>query len=54
VIVDYYKSASPSPGHIRLERDDVAAEIEHNGFHLLAKREHIPKTQYMLTFEKTK
>jgi ubiquinone/menaquinone biosynthesis C-methylase UbiE len=52
VIVDYYKSASPSPGHIRLERDDVAAEIERNGFHLLSKREHIPKTQYMLTFEK--
>jgi ubiquinone/menaquinone biosynthesis C-methylase UbiE len=52
VIVDFYKSASPSPGHIRLERDDVAAEIEHNGFHLLSKREHIPKTQYMLTFEK--
>lgn len=52
VIVDYYKSASPSPGHIRLERDDVAAEIEHNGFRLLSKREHIPKTQYMLTFEK--
>ncbi len=50
VIVDYYKSASPSPGHIRLEREDVVAEIERNGFHLLAKREHIPKTQYMLTF----
>jgi ubiquinone/menaquinone biosynthesis C-methylase UbiE len=54
VIVDYYKSASPSPGHIRAERDDVAAEIEGNGFHLLAKRDHIPNTQYMLTFEKTK
>ena len=54
VIVDYYKSASPSPGHIRLERDEVAAEIERNGFHLLSEREHIPKTQYMLTFEKTR
>lgn len=53
VIVDYYKSASPSPGHIRLERDDVVSEIERNGFHLLSKREHIPKTQYMLTFEKS-
>jgi ubiquinone/menaquinone biosynthesis C-methylase UbiE len=53
VIVDFYKSASPSPGHIRLERDDVAAEIEHNGFHLLSKRDHLP-TQYMLTFEKPK
>lgn len=54
VIVDYYKSASPSPGHIRAERDDVAAEIEGNGFHLIGKRDHIPNTQYMLTFEKTK
>jgi ubiquinone/menaquinone biosynthesis C-methylase UbiE len=54
VIVDYYKSASPSPGHIRLERDDVAAEIERNGFHLLDKRDHLPKTQYMLTFEMSK
>jgi ubiquinone/menaquinone biosynthesis C-methylase UbiE len=54
VIVDFYKSASPSPGHIRIESDEVAAEIEHNGFHLLGKREHIPKTQYMLTFEKTR
>lgn len=52
VIVDYYKSASPSPGHIRAERDDVAKEIESNGFHLLSKRDHIPQTQYMLTFEK--
>jgi ubiquinone/menaquinone biosynthesis C-methylase UbiE len=52
VIVDFYKSASPSPGHIRLERDDVAAEIEHNGFHLLSKRDHLP-TQYLLTFEKS-
>jgi ubiquinone/menaquinone biosynthesis C-methylase UbiE len=52
VIVDFYKSASPSPGHIRLERDEVTAEIEHNGFPLLSEREHIPKSQYMLTFEK--
>jgi ubiquinone/menaquinone biosynthesis C-methylase UbiE len=54
VIVDFYKSASPSPGHIRLERDEVAAEIERNGFHLLSQRDHIPKSQYMLTMEKTK
>jgi len=52
VIVDYYKAAGPGPGHIRLDRDEVAAEIEHNGFHLLSKRDHIPNTQYMLTFEK--
>ncbi len=52
VIVDFYKSASPSPGHIRAERDEVAAEVERNGFHLIDKRDHLPKTQYMLTFEK--
>lgn len=53
VIVDYYKSASPSPGHIRLEWDEVKAEIEGNGFRMLGeKREHIPNTQYILTFEK--
>lgn len=52
VIVDYYKSASPSPGHIRADRDEVAAEVEHNGFRLLSKRDHLPKTQYMLTFER--
>ena len=54
VIVDFYKSASPSPGHIRLERDEVAAEIQRNGFHLLSQRDHIPKSQYMLTFEKSR
>jgi ubiquinone/menaquinone biosynthesis C-methylase UbiE len=54
VIVDFYKSASPSPGHIRAERDEVAAEIERNGFRLLEKRDHTPKSQYMLTFERTK
>ena len=54
VIVDFYKSASPSPGHIRLERDEVAAETGRNGFHLLSERDHTPKSQYMLTFEKTK
>lgn len=52
VIVDYYKSASPSPGHIRADRDEVAAEVEHNGFRLLSKRDHLPRTQYMLTFER--
>jgi ubiquinone/menaquinone biosynthesis C-methylase UbiE len=54
VVVDFYKSASPTPGHIRAERDEVAAEIERNGFHLLSKRDHTPNSQYMLTFEKTK
>jgi len=51
VIVDYYKNAGPGPGHIRLDRDDVAKEIQSNGFHLLSNRDHLPNVQYMLTFE---
>jgi len=50
VIVDYYKSSRPD--HVRLERDDVAKEIESNGFHLLSQHDHIPKSQYMLTFDR--
>lgn len=56
-IVDYYKTAEAMPGgrattHIRLNRDDVAAEVEANGFRLVSKRDHIPNSQYMLTFQK--
>ncbi len=56
-IVDYYRSPTAMPGgrameHIRLDRDDVAREIEANGFRLTAKTDHVPNSQYMLTFEK--
>ena len=56
-IVDYYRSEKAMPNgraleHIRADRDEVAKEIESNGFRLLWKREHIPGTQYMLAFEK--
>jgi len=52
VIVDFYKNAGPGPGHIRLDRDDVAKEIEANGFKVLSKGDHIPGSQFMITFEK--
>jgi hypothetical protein len=38
--------------HIRLDRDDVAFEVESNGFRLVSKSDHIPNSQYMLVFEK--
>jgi ubiquinone/menaquinone biosynthesis C-methylase UbiE len=50
VIVDFYKKDRPD--HIRLERDDVAKEIESNGFHLIATHERTGNNQYMLTFAK--
>lgn len=50
VIVDYYKKDRPD--HIRLERDDVAKEVESNGYRLLSKVDHTGNNQYMLTFEK--
>ena len=56
-VVDYFKSEAAMPGgraleHIRADRDDVVKEIENNGFRLLWKKDHIPKSQYMLAFEK--
>lgn len=56
-LVDYYKSPTAMPGgrameHIRLDRDDVAFEVESNGFRLISKSDHIPNSQYMLVFEK--
>jgi len=50
VIVDFYKKDRPD--HIRLERDDVAKEIESNGYHLVSMTEHTGNNQYLLTFEK--
>lgn len=50
VIVDFYKKDRPD--HIRLERDDVAKEIESNGYHLISMHERTGNNQYMLTFEK--
>jgi len=49
-IVDFYKKDRAD--HVRLERDDVAKEIESNGFHLIATQDRTGNNQYMLTFEK--
>ena len=56
-IVDYYRTLAAMPNgraleHIRLDRDEVIQEVEDHGFHLVSKSEHIPKSQYMLVFEK--
>ena len=53
VVVEYYKRQEAMPGgraltHIRLDMPDVIKEIEANHFHLLAEKEHIPDSQYML------
>jgi ubiquinone/menaquinone biosynthesis C-methylase UbiE len=50
VVVDFYKKDRPD--HVRLERDDVAKEVEANGFKLIATHERTGNNQYMLTFEK--
>lgn len=50
VVVDFYKKDRPD--HIRLERDDVAREIESNGFRLIGTVDRTGNNQYMLTFEK--
>jgi ubiquinone/menaquinone biosynthesis C-methylase UbiE len=58
IIVDYYKrpdamgKGGQALKHIRSDKDDVIKEIEANGFHLVADRDHIPGKQYMITFEK--
>ena len=57
VVVEYYKRQEAMPAgraltHIRLDMPDVIKEIEANHFHLLAEKEHIPDSQYMLILRK--
>jgi ubiquinone/menaquinone biosynthesis C-methylase UbiE len=57
VVVEYYKRQEAMPGgraltHIRLDMPDVIKEIEANHFHLIAEKEHIPDSQYMLILRK--
>lgn len=49
VIVDFYKSEGPSPGHIRLESDEVIREVEQNGFKLESNTK-LSQRQYALVF----
>jgi ubiquinone/menaquinone biosynthesis C-methylase UbiE len=62
VIVDFYRrkgamGSNRDPDfalkHIRVDQDDLIKEVEANGFRLLSKRDHIPNSQYMVTFEKS-
>ena len=61
-IVEFYRrenAMGPGTGdraltHIRLDRDELIAEVEDNGFHLLWKHDHIPNSQYIAAFEKQK
>jgi ubiquinone/menaquinone biosynthesis C-methylase UbiE len=57
VVVEYYKRPEAMAGgravtHIRLDMPDVIKEIEGNQFHLIAEKEHIPDSQYMLILTK--
>jgi len=54
VIVDYYKEGFGDGNHIRLDVDDVIKEIEANGFQLVSKADHIPKSQYLIVLKKAK
>jgi len=57
VIVEYYKRQEAMAGgraltHIRLDMPDVIKELEANHFHLIAEREHVPDSQYLLILRK--
>ncbi len=57
VIVEYYKRQEAMAGgraltHIRLDMPDVIKEIEANHFHLIAEKEHVPDSQYLLVLRK--
>jgi SAM-dependent methyltransferase len=60
VIVEYFKRPGAMPGtdpnraleHIRLDQDDLIKEVEGNGFRLVSKRDLVPKSQYLVVFEK--
>jgi ubiquinone/menaquinone biosynthesis C-methylase UbiE len=57
VVVEYYKRQEAMPGgraltHIRLDMADLIKEIEANHFHLIAEKEHVPDSQYLLILRK--
>ena len=57
VIVEYYKRQEAMPGgraltHIRLDMPDVIKEVEAHHFHLIAEKEHVPDSQYLLVLRK--
>lgn len=61
VIVEFYKRPGAMGGgadpnraleHIRLDQDDLIKEVESNGFRLVSKSDLIPKSQYLVVFQK--
>jgi len=60
VIVEYYKRVGAMPGpdpdlplrHIRLDQDQLVAEVEASGFRLVLKRDLVPKSQYIAVFQR--
>jgi len=58
VIVEYFKRRGAMGGtdraleHIRLDQDDLIAEVETNGYRLVSKHDLVPKSQYIAIFEK--
>lgn len=56
VILDYYRrndamgNGSFALEHIRVDKDDVVKEVEGSGFRLESSKDHIPGSQYILTF----
>ncbi len=57
VLVEYYKTPGAMPNgqamtHIRLDKPDVIKEIADNHFRLLAERDQIKDSQYMLLLER--
>jgi ubiquinone/menaquinone biosynthesis C-methylase UbiE len=57
VIVEYYKRQEAMAGgraltHIRLDMPDVIKEVEAHHFHLIAEKEHVPDSQYLLILRK--
>jgi ubiquinone/menaquinone biosynthesis C-methylase UbiE len=51
-IVDFYKAAEPTTGHIRADRDAVIDEVLANGFDLVSKGDHIAGRQYLVVFKR--
>lgn len=59
VIVDYYRRRDAMPWqdaleHIRIDQPEVIQEVEASGFRLLSKHDHIPNSQYVLIFRKSR
>lgn len=52
VIVDFYKQGFRDPKHIRLDQNDLNAEVESNGFQLVRTGPFTPDRQYMSIFRK--